>query len=78
MAIPSRLPEKETEVTSSESNNLFWLSSQGHRGGIKTSMKAKVVEIEARGMRATSLISHTFPPAHKGHLMQGRRKHCVL
>lgn len=32
MAIPSGLPEKETEVTSSESNNLFWLSSQGHRG----------------------------------------------
>lgn len=35
MAAPTGLPEKETEVTSSESNNLFWLSSQGHKGGNK-------------------------------------------
>lgn len=39
-------------------------------------MKAKVVVIEARGMRGTSLTCHTSPPAHKGHLSWGRGKHC--
>ena len=76
MAAPSRLPEKETEVTSSESNNLFWLSPQGHTGGSKNLNESQGCSNRGQGNERNLpyLSTPSFPHAYQGHLIQGRGK----